>query len=105
MTRDRTNEPHRHRPAPVGDDQQDLLAAFQEVGALEWPDVHTARRLGALAGETRPEAQLALALTVWAARAGSVSVDLSTIASETFITPLSKSVSRSFPSLSSQPGN
>ncbi len=85
MTRDRTNEPHRHRPAPVGDDQQDLLEAFQEVGALEWPDVHTARRLGALAGETRPEAQLALALTVWAARAGSVCVDLSTIASETFI--------------------
>jgi exodeoxyribonuclease V alpha subunit len=53
-----------------------LLRAFNEAGVLEAADVHVAQRLGALAEETDESVLLAVALTVRAARAGAVCVDL-----------------------------
>jgi exodeoxyribonuclease V alpha subunit len=57
-----------------------LLRMFNEAGVLEAADVHVAQRLGALAGETDESVLLALALTVRAARAGAVCVDLDQVA-------------------------
>lgn len=56
-----------------------LLGAFNEAGVLEAADVHVAARLGDLAGETDETVLLATALTVRAARAGAVCVDLDVV--------------------------
>lgn len=52
------------------------LAAFNEAGVIEAPDVQVAQRLAALAGETDERVALAVAFTVRALRGGSVCVDL-----------------------------
>jgi exodeoxyribonuclease V alpha subunit len=54
----------------------ELLAVFNQAGVLAPADVHTALRLGRLAGEERPEVLLAAALAVRGPRVGHVSVDL-----------------------------
>lgn len=58
------------------------LADFNAAGVLESADVHVAQRITALGGETDESVGLAVALTVRALRAGSVCVDLSTVAAE-----------------------
>ncbi|MDH6197975.1 exodeoxyribonuclease V alpha subunit [Mycobacterium frederiksbergense] len=57
-----------------------MLDAFAEI--LESADVHVAQRLSALAGETDPSVELALALAVRALRGGSVCVDLRSVAEQ-----------------------
>jgi len=52
------------------------LAAFNDAGVLDAADVHVARRLGRLGGETDEAVLLAVALAVRAVRLGSVCVDL-----------------------------
>jgi exodeoxyribonuclease V alpha subunit len=56
-----------------------LLAAFNAAGVLVPADVHVARRLGELAGETDETVLLAVALAVRAPRLGHVYVDLVTV--------------------------
>ncbi|MDN5894129.1 MAG: exodeoxyribonuclease V subunit alpha [Nocardioides sp.] len=58
-----------------------LLAAFNEAGVLTAADVHVARRLGALGGETDERVLFAVALTTRAVRHGSVCLDLAHAAS------------------------
>src|SRR5690348_1032692 len=53
-----------------------LLAAFQDAGILTAADIHVARRLGHLGRESDERVLLAAALTVRAARLGSVCLDL-----------------------------
>lgn len=53
-----------------------LLAAFNAAAVLSPADVHVARRLGRLCGETDERVLLAVALTVRAVRSGSVCVRL-----------------------------
>ena len=53
-----------------------LLRTFNEAGVIESSDVHVAQRLTAMAGESNPSVQLAVALVVRALRGGSVCVDL-----------------------------
>ncbi|KAA1427756.1 exodeoxyribonuclease V subunit alpha [Nocardioides antri] len=53
-----------------------LLATFNQAGLLTAADVHAAARICALAGEASAEVALAVAVTVRAARHGSVCVDL-----------------------------
>ncbi len=53
-----------------------LLAQFQQAGVLDAADIHVARRLGYLGGESDERVLLAAALTVRAARLGSVCLDL-----------------------------
>jgi len=55
-----------------------LLRAFNDAGVLSAADVHVARRLAALAGETDEQVALAAALAVRAPRMGHVHVDLAT---------------------------
>ena len=57
-----------------------LLAELNAAGVLSAADVHVARRLGALVEETDERVLLAAALTVRSTRAGSVVVDLATVA-------------------------
>ncbi|MFC3688537.1 exodeoxyribonuclease V subunit alpha [Aquipuribacter hungaricus] len=57
-----------------------LLAELNVAGVLTAADVHVARRLGALVQETDEQVLLAAALTVRSTRAGSVVVDLATVA-------------------------
>ncbi|GAB2972581.1 exodeoxyribonuclease V subunit alpha [Nocardioides montaniterrae] len=57
-----------------------LLATFNRAGLLTAADVHTASRIAALAGESDPSVALAVAVTVRAARHGSVCVDLVEVA-------------------------
>lgn len=72
-----TDDPHDHRLVPgLGG----LLGTFNAAGVLTAADVHTANRLGELAGEDDERLRLAVALAVRAARHGSVCVDLSAIA-------------------------
>ncbi len=71
--------PHDRRVARRADG---VLADFNRAGVLEAADVHVARRLGALGGESAEEVLLAVALTVRAARLGAVCVDLTTIAEQ-----------------------
>ena len=52
------------------------LAPFHDAGVLDVADVHVATRVASLAEETSPLCVLALALTVRAARLGSVCVEL-----------------------------
>ncbi|TKR27001.1 exodeoxyribonuclease V subunit alpha [Cellulomonas hominis] len=54
----------------------DRLDPFIDAGVLESGDVHVARRLSAAAGETSEDVLLAVALTVRAARTGSVCINL-----------------------------
>jgi exodeoxyribonuclease V alpha subunit len=56
------------------------LRAFNRAGVLSAADVHVARRLGELGGETSETVLLAIALAVRAPRIGHVLVDLATIA-------------------------
>jgi exodeoxyribonuclease V alpha subunit len=56
-----------------------LVREFNEAGVLAPADVHVARRLTALAGETDETVALAVALAVRAPRLGHVYVDLATI--------------------------
>ena len=53
-----------------------LLAAFQDAAILTAADIHVARRLGQLGGESDERVLLAAALAVRAARLGSVCLDL-----------------------------
>ena len=55
-----------------------LLAAFNRAGILSVADVHVARRLGAIGGETDESVLLAVALVVRSTRHGSVVLDLET---------------------------
>jgi len=57
-----------------------LLADLNAAGVLSAADVHVAQRLGALVDETDERVLLAAALTVRSTRAGSVVVDLATVA-------------------------
>ena len=57
-----------------------LLRTFAEAGVLVAADVHVALRLQRLGGEDRPAVLLAAALAVRSVRAGSVCVDLATVA-------------------------
>ncbi|WP_264070341.1 exodeoxyribonuclease V subunit alpha [Mycolicibacterium komossense] len=59
-----------------------LLRTFNEAGVLEAADVHVATRLAALTAEADERVLLATALAVRALRAGSVCVDLMTVAQE-----------------------
>lgn len=59
-----------------------LLGAFADAEILEAADVHVARRLTALAGDTDESVALAVALVVRALRAGSVCVDLRSVADQ-----------------------
>ena len=70
--------------ADVGDPRRahtatGLLGAFNEAGVLDAADVHVANRVGRLGGEPDERVLLAAALTVRAARLGSVCVDLATV--------------------------
>ena len=53
-----------------------VLADFHAAGVLGLADVHTARGLGRIVGETDETVLLAAALTVRALRLGSVCLDL-----------------------------
>jgi exodeoxyribonuclease V alpha subunit len=69
MTVDRF-DPRRTSEAPG------LLAEFQDAAILDAADIHVARRLGHLGGESDERVLLAAALAVRAARLGSVCLDL-----------------------------
>ncbi len=56
--------------------ESDLLTTFELAGVLNAADVQVARVVGRLGGETEPAVLLAVALTVRAARCGSVCIDL-----------------------------
>lgn len=56
-----------------------LLARFNDTGLIEAADVHVARRVAALAGESDEQVLLAVALAVRGVRSGSVCVDLATV--------------------------
>ena len=60
------------------------LADFQAAGVLGLADVHTARALGRIGGESDQIVLLAAALTVRALRLGSVCVDLATLSRDVF---------------------
>ena len=55
-----------------------LLGSFNQAGILSAADVHVARRLGAISGETSDPVLLAIALVVRSTRHGSVVLDLDT---------------------------
>ncbi len=57
-----------------------LLRTFNEAGVLTAADVHVARRVGVLGGESDERVLLAMALATRAVRHGSVCLDLSTVA-------------------------
>ncbi len=57
-----------------------LLREFAEAGVLAPADVHVALRLARLGGEQRETVLLAAALAVRGVRAGSVCVELATVA-------------------------
>jgi exodeoxyribonuclease V alpha subunit len=59
-----------------------LLGRFNAAGVLEAADVHTARRIQALATEPDDEVALAVGLAVRSLRHGSVSLDLPALAAE-----------------------
>ncbi|WP_091518501.1 exodeoxyribonuclease V subunit alpha [Microlunatus soli] len=61
-----------------------LLGEFNRAGVLGVADVHTARAIGRIAHDDREQVQLAVALTVRALRAGSVCIDLHTVADAVF---------------------
>ena len=59
-----------------------LLREFNEAGVVEAADVHVARRVSELAGESDETVALAVALAVRAVRGGSVCVDLTSVAED-----------------------
>ncbi|HEX4016529.1 MAG TPA: exodeoxyribonuclease V subunit alpha [Frankiaceae bacterium] len=59
-----------------------LLAEFQDAAILDAADIHVARRLGHLGGESDERVLLAAALAVRAARLGSVCLDLAAAPSQ-----------------------
>ncbi len=59
-----------------------LLADFNAAGVIRSADVHIAQTLGRLGGEHDEQVLLAIALTCRAVRAGSVCLDLASVASE-----------------------
>jgi exodeoxyribonuclease V alpha subunit len=59
-----------------------LLADFNRAGVIGVADVHVSQRMGAILAESDESVLLALALTVGAARSGSVCLDLATVAVE-----------------------
>ena len=59
-----------------------LLREFNEAGVVEAADVHVARRVSELAGESDETVALAVALAVRAVRGGSVCVDLTGVAED-----------------------
>lgn len=61
-----------------------LLATFNAAGVLDLADVHTARTVTRVTGDSDESVALALALTVRALRLGSVCVDLTTVADDVF---------------------
>ncbi len=63
----------------LGLPEESLLAAFNRSGVLAPSDVHVARRLGRLAGETDELVALAAAFAVRAPRVGHVRVDLTSV--------------------------
>ncbi len=67
------------RDRRVAASAQGLLHDVNLAGVLESSDIHVARRLGALSGETDETVLLAIALTVRAVRSGSVCLDLTTV--------------------------
>lgn len=75
MTREHldTNHPN------IAHGARGLLAMFNAHGVLSPADVHVATRVAALVGEEREAAVLAAALTVRAARSGSVCLDLAAL--------------------------
>jgi exodeoxyribonuclease V alpha subunit len=60
-----------------------LLGAFNRAGILTAADVHVARRLGRIAGESSDAVLLAVALVVRSTRHGSVVLDLATVEATT----------------------
>lgn len=64
----------RRREVPVAADG--LLRTFAEAGMIAPVDFHLARRMAGLAGETRPQAELAFALCARELRLGSVCLDV-----------------------------
>jgi exodeoxyribonuclease V alpha subunit len=69
--------------------------AVDDTGVFEPADVHVARRLTALAGETNESVALVVAMVVRALRGGSVCVDLTAAAAELDIDDLSAAVKAS----------
>ena len=65
-----------------------LLAAFNQAGVITSGDVHVARTLGLLGGETDQSVLLAIALTCHAVRTGSVCLELATAADAPVDAPL-----------------
>jgi exodeoxyribonuclease V alpha subunit len=59
-----------------------LLGAFTDADVFEPADLHVARRLTALANDTDESVALAVAFVVKALRAGSVCVDLRSVADQ-----------------------
>ena len=57
-----------------------LLATFNAAGVITSADVHVATNLGRLGGEPDQTVLLAIALTARAVRAGSICLDLATVA-------------------------
>ncbi|MBW0016777.1 MAG: exodeoxyribonuclease V subunit alpha [Mycobacterium sp.] len=60
----------------------DVLRTCNEAGVLDAADVHVARRLTEMSGESDPAVLLAVALVVRALRGGSVCVDLGLVAAQ-----------------------
>ncbi len=78
MTETRTLNDPRDRRLALG--ATGLLRTFNEAEVLTAADVHVASRFGAILGESRESVLLAAALAVRAVRHGSISLDLTTIA-------------------------
>ncbi|WP_323793754.1 exodeoxyribonuclease V subunit alpha [Nocardioides sp.] len=66
-----------------------VLRELNEIGVLEAADIHVARRLTGLVDDDDPDVALAVALAVRAVRGGSVCVDLTTLATDPQLGPLS----------------
>ncbi len=62
-----------------------VLRTFNEAAVLEAADVHVARTVAGLVGETRDEVLLAVALTVRAVRQGSTCLHLRTVAEQPLV--------------------
>ena len=69
---------------PVATGATGLLATFNAAGVLDLADVHTARTVSRVTGDSDETVALALALTVRALRHGSVCVDLTSAADDVF---------------------
>lgn len=79
-----TEQPVRLDDAQLAHGVGGLLGEFNRAGVLGVADVHTARAISRIGGEERELVSLAVALAVRALRAGSVCIDLRTIADAVF---------------------